>query len=210
MPALSVAFLVIGTIVMYSLYIGAFGSEAFGPERDLVLSRVLAVGCDDNFLATFVPNVGTLGLGSGFALLAIVFYLKHIVDREYKLQLSNAMVTISFISNFGMMWMLGFPAREFPHSLLHQIPAGVGVAGFLLYVILDAWWMATKFKLYRKILSLALSAVSVGMAVVFVLEMDALGSIAPANLFAAFQFAFQGVFFLYILFFTSSVEFPMF
>lgn len=208
MPALAVLILVIATILTYSLYLTAFGSEAFGPDRDLVMSRVLSTACDEPFIATFVPNVATLGFGTGFGLLAVVFYLKHIVDREYKLQLSNALVVIAMLSLFTLLWMLAFPTgRGSPWDLFHQITAGVGVAGFLLYVILDAWWMATRFKLYKKLISIALSITGVAMAITFVLEMEALGSIAPANLFASFQFAYMGVFYVYILFLSSKVFF---
>lgn len=208
LPTLSVVILVIATILTYSFFLASFGLAAFGPTKDLIMSRVLSVACDDIFLATYVPSVATLGFGTGFGLLAIMFYFKHIIDRDYKLQMSNVLVSIAMFSLFNLLWMLAFPTGHgFPFDLFHQVTAGIGVAGFLLYIILDAFWMSMKFKIYKKFIAVAISITSVAMAITFFLEMEELGSISPANLFASFQFTYMGIFFVYILLLSNNVEF---
>jgi hypothetical protein len=203
LPVLSVAVLVATTILTYSLFLASFGLS-----RDLVMSRVLSVGCDPILLATFVPNVATLGFGTGFAMLAMTFGLKHLFfDRNYKPRLSRALAGIAWISLFMLVWMLAFPTgRGFPWDLFHQVTAGIGVAGFLVYAIADSGWMSRRRTPLKKVVAGFIAVTSVAMAATFFLEMF---DLSPADLFASFQFSYMAGFFAYVLLLTDDSRFEI-
>lgn len=202
LPAASVAIFVVAMITMYSLFLASTD-----PPRDLVVSRVLSIklSCSDVLLATFVPNVGTLGLGSGIIVIELVFLLRFIKNRPKRRGAAGALFVVGTLASFFMLWMLAFPTgRGAPFDLFHQVTAGISVFLYMVHSVATAATWRNERPILRRAVAGALVLSAVAMAIAFVLEMF---NLAPSNLFAAFQFAYLGFLLVYFLSFTDGVRF---
>lgn len=203
LPCLGILILIITLIVMYAIFVSVFGTS-----KDLVLSRILSLEIlcqEDNLLATFVPNIGTLGLPLGFFVVELVFFLRYIKNRLIKPRAAVALLIIGTVGTVSMVWMVAFPTgRGNPSDLFHQVTAGLGVFAFLLHSIVTAIVYKTKRPLVRRALAVLLSLTAIGMLIVFILEMRGKAS---STVFAIFQFVYMGLLFIYFWTLSDSTAF---
>lgn len=205
-PPLSVFFFVLSTIIGYALYLGAFGLT-----KELVLSELLSVGCGPSLLGSFAPNVLELGFSLGLVFLAFLFLFKYPDD----LSLGQSPRVAKWMLFFGLgfvivflFWMMSFPSgRGSPWDLFHQITAGIGVFGALLYISFDAYSSkSTRRKSLKRFVAFFGITSGVGMAVTYFILKASASSLTLANIFASFQFAFMGIFFFYILLLSNDKD----
>ena len=202
-PLISGFFFVFSTIVGYALYLGAFGIS-----EELVLSTVLSVGCGPSLLGSFAPNVIELGYSLGFVSLAFLFLFKHSVDISKGLRPRTANWMLFFgigLVTIFLFWMMSFPTgRGTPWDLFHQVTAGIGIFGALLYIPFDSFApKRTKRRMFKRVVSVLGMASAVAMAMTYFILRASPFSLALSNTFASFQFVFMGFFFLYILLLTD-------
>lgn len=209
-PPVSVFFFVLSTIIGYALYLGAFGLN-----KELFLSELLSVGCGPSLLGSFAPNVIELGYSLGLVSLAFIFLFKYPDDLSRGL--NPRIAKWMFFLSFGfviifLFWMMSFPSdRGFPWDLFHQVTAGIGVFGVLLYVTFDAFSAKrTRRKTIKRFVAVFGIIIGVGMAVTYLILKASSPSLTLANIFASFQFVFLGLFFFYILLLMDNKEVTIF
>ncbi len=201
-PAVGVAIFAATFITLYSLFLAAED-----PPRDLVLSRVLSIRllCSDDLLLTFVPNVGTLGMGSGMIAIEIVFFLRFVKNRLERPGAAIALFVVGTLASFFLLWMLAFPTgRGAPFDLFHQVTAGISVFFYMVHSVATASVYRRERPILRRGVAAALVLSAVAMSIAFVLEMF---DMTPSNLFASFQFTYTGFLLLYFLSLTDGVRF---
>lgn len=200
LPAVGVGILTATLIAMYALFL-----VASDPPRDLVLSRVLSLKllCSNNTALSFVPNIGTLGLSSGFVAMEVVFFLRYIKNMGAKPGWAAFFLGVGTAATFSILWMLSFQAgrqTDPPNgSVIHQVTAGLSVFFYMIHAIAtSAVYRRERFVL-RVALSASMTVAAVAMMVVFFLEMF---EVTSSGFFAAAQFVF--IFFLFAYFLTLS------
>jgi hypothetical protein len=208
-PLLSVTLFVLSTIVSYALFLGAFKFS-----KELLISEVLSVGCGPSLLGSFAPNVLELGFSLGLVSLAFLFLFKYPDDLKL-----GPRRTASFLLFIGLgflivflFWMMSFPTgRGAPWDLFHQVTAGIGVFGALLYVLIDSFSAKrSPRKMQRRVVAVAGTSAGVAMAITYFILKASPPSLTIANIFASFQFAFMAFFFLYILLLTNNKRISVF